>query len=72
MIARLKSNVPLAQEDVGALEQILRSEMDSKEDCEAEPEAKPLGESVREIAGPDMKAAKKALSSNLLAGGSGL
>ncbi len=65
VIAKLKGNVPLTQEEVGALERILWSEVGSKEDYEAELGAKPLGEFVREIVGLDMKAAKEAFSDYL-------
>ena len=41
VIAKLKGNVPLTQEDVGALERILWSEVGSREDYEAEVGAKP-------------------------------
>jgi len=59
-IAKLKSNIPLTQEDVQSLEKILWSEVGSKKDYEAEYGAKPLGEFVREIVGLDMAAAKDA------------
>lgn len=55
MIAKLKSNIPLTQEDVNALERILWSEVGSKADYEAELGAKPLGKFVREIVGLDMR-----------------
>lgn len=61
-IAKLKSNIPLAKEDVDILEQILWSEVGSKQDYEAEYGQKPLGELVREIVGLDMNAAKEAFS----------
>lgn len=65
VIAKLKSNIPLSSEDVKALEQILWSEVGSKEDYEAEFGEKPLGEFVREIVGLDMNAAKEAFSEYL-------
>lgn len=65
VIAKLKGNVPLTQEDVGALERILWGEVGSREDYEAELGAKPLGEFVREIVGLDMRAAKEAFSDYL-------
>ena len=65
VIAKLKGNVPLTQEDVGALERILWSEVGSRQDYEAELGAKPLGEFVREIVGLDMRAAKEAFSEYL-------
>ena len=65
VIAKLRSNVPLTQADVSALEQILWSEVGTKQDYEAEYGQKPLGEFVREIVGLDMKAAKAAFSEYL-------
>lgn len=65
VIAKLRSNVPLTQTDVKALEQILWSEVGTKADYEAEVGSKPLGEFVREIVGMDMKAAKEAFSKYL-------
>ena len=62
MIAKLKSNVPLTGEDVKVLENILWSEVGSKQEYEAEYGTKPLGEFVREIVGLDMNAAKAAFS----------
>ncbi len=65
VIAKLRSNVPLTQTDVSALEQILWSEVGTKQDYEAEYGQKPLGEFVREIVGLDMNAAKAAFSEYL-------
>ena len=65
VIAKLKSNIPLSFEDVKALEQILWSEVGSKEDYEAEFGEKPLGEFVREIVGLDMNSAKAAFAEYL-------
>ncbi|MGI6028495.1 MAG: DEAD/DEAH box helicase family protein [Candidatus Heteroscillospira sp.] len=65
VIAKLRSNVPLTQTDVSALEQILWSEVGTKHDYEAEYGQKPLGEFVREIVGLDMNAAKAAFSEYL-------
>lgn len=65
VIAKLRSNVPLTQTDVSALEQILWSEIGTKQDYEAEYGQKPLGEFVREIVGLDMNAAKAAFSKYL-------
>ena len=62
VIAKLKSNIPLTETDVSALEQILWSEIGSKEDYEKEYGQKPLGEFVREIVGLDMNAAKEAFA----------
>ena len=60
--AKLRSNQPLTETDVRALEQVLWSEVGTKEDYEAEFGAKPLGEFVREIVGMDMRAAKEAFA----------
>ena len=65
VIAKLKSNLPLTDEDVKALETILWSEVGTKQDYEAEYGQKPLGELVREIVGLDMKAAKEAFAEYL-------
>ncbi len=62
VIAKLKGNVPLSAEDIKGLEQILWSELGTKEDYEAEYGQKPLGEFVREIVGLDMTAAKEAFA----------
>ncbi len=61
-IAKLKTNQPLTQEDVKALEKILWSELGTKQDYESEYGEKPLGEFVREIVGLDMNAAKEAFA----------
>lgn len=65
VIAKLKSNIPLTQQDLKELEQVLWSEVGTKEDYEAEFGQKPLGEFVREIVGLDMNAAKSAFASYL-------
>ena len=65
VIAKLKSNQPLTDEDVKSLERILWSEVGTKEDYEAEYGQKPLGEFVREIIGLDMNAAKTAFADYL-------
>ena len=65
VIAKLKGNVPLTSEDVKVLEEILWSEVGTKEDYEAEFGSKPLGEFVREIVGLDMNAAKEAFAEYL-------
>ena len=62
VIAKLRTNKPLNQIDMKALEQILWSDIGTKEDYEAEYGDKPLGEFVREIVGLDMNAAKEAFS----------
>ena len=64
-IAKLRSNVPLNSDDIAALQEILWSEVGTKEDYEAEIGSKPLGEFVREIVGLDMKAAKEAFAEYL-------
>ena len=64
-IAKLRSNVPLTETDVQSLEQILWSEVGTKEEYEAEYGKKPLGEFVREIVGLDMNAAKEAFAAYL-------
>ena len=65
VIAKLKSNIPLSPADVKVLEEILWSEVGTKEDYEAEFGKKPLGEFVREIVGLDMSAAKEAFAKYL-------
>ena len=65
VISKLKSNLPLTQDDISALELILWTEVGSKQDYEAEFGQKPLGEFVREIVGLDMNAAKEAFSAYL-------
>ena len=65
VIAKLKSNQSLTDEDVKSLERILWSEVGTKEDYEAEYGQKPLGEFVREIVGLDMNAAKTAFADYL-------
>ena len=64
-IAKLKSNVPLNEDDIKSLERILWNEVGSKKDYEAEYGEKPLGEFVREIVGLDMAAAKAAFADYL-------
>ena len=61
-IAKLKGNMPLTSEDVKELEQILWSEVGTKQEYEAEFGTKPLGEFVREIVGLEMAAAKAAFA----------
>ena len=62
VIAKLRSNLPLTPQDVKALEDILWSEVGTRQDYEAAYEHKPLGEFVREIVGLDMNAAKEAFA----------
>ena len=65
VISKLKSNIPLNSNDIKELEEILWSEVGTKEDYEAEYGQKPLGEFVREIVGLDMSAAKEAFAEYL-------
>ena len=65
VIAKLKGNIPLTSADVKVLEDILWSELGTKQDYEAEYGQKPLGEFVREIVGLDMTAAKEAFAEYL-------
>lgn len=65
VIAKLKTNIPLSQDDIRVLEEILWSEVGTKQDYEAECGEKPLGEFVREIVGLDMSAAKAAFAEYL-------
>ena len=64
-IAKLKTNQPLTQSDIEALEETLWHEVGTKQDYEQEFGTKPLGEFVREIVGLDMNAAKEAFSAYL-------
>ncbi len=59
VISKLKTNQPLSSEDLNELENILWSELGSKEEYELAYGQKPLGEFVREIIGLDMKTAKE-------------
>ena len=61
-IAKLKSNVPLTNDDISELEKILWNDVGTKAEYVAEYGEKPLGEFVREIVGLDMNAAKVAFS----------
>ena len=61
----MKSNRPLTSSDIKILEEILWSEVGTKQDYEAEYGEKPLGEFVREIVGLDMAAAKEAFAEYL-------
>ena len=65
MIAKLKTNKPLTENDIDSLEEILWKEIGTKQDYENEIRQKPLGEFVREIVGLDMNAAKEAFSAYL-------
>ena len=62
VIAKLKTNQPLTTADIKVLENILWSEVGTKQDYENEYGSKPLGEFVREIVGLDMNAAKEAFA----------
>ena len=64
-IAKLKSNIPMTEEDVAELERILWSEVGTKEDYEREIGSVPLGEFVRSVIGMDMAAAKAAFADYL-------
>lgn len=64
-IAKLKSNIPLTEDDVAELERILWSEVGTKQDYEREIGSVPLGEFVRSVIGLDMTAAKAAFSDYL-------
>ena len=65
VIAKLRTNQPLTGSDVAVLEDILWSEVGTKQDYENEYGSKPLGEFVREIVGLDMNAAKEAFAEYL-------
>ena len=64
-IAKLKSNIPLTENDVAELERILWSEVGTKQDYEREIGSVPLGEFVRSVIGLDMTAAKAAFADYL-------
>ncbi|MGN1019719.1 MAG: DEAD/DEAH box helicase family protein, partial [Aristaeellaceae bacterium] len=64
-IAKLKRNIPLNAADIAQLEEILWSEVGTRQDYEAEYGKKPLGEFIREIVGLDMNAAKEAFAEYL-------
>ena len=65
MIAKLKSNIPLTEDDIVELQRILWSEVGTKQDYEREIGAMPLGEFVRGVVGLDMNAAKAAFAEYL-------
>lgn len=65
VIAKLKQNKPMTEDDIRTLEKILWSDLGTKDEYEAEYGDKPLGEFVREIVGLDMNAAKEAFSEYL-------
>ena len=62
VISKLKTNVPLTQDDVEQLEKILWQDIGTKQDYIREYGNKPLGEFVRGIVGLDMNVAKQAFS----------
>lgn len=64
-VAKLRSNIPLTEQDVAELEKILWCDVGTRQDYEAECGQKPLGEFVREIVGMDMNAAKNAFAEYL-------
>jgi len=64
-IAKLKSNIPLTENDVAELERILWSEVGTRQDYEREIGSIPLGEFVRSVIGLDMTAAKAAFADYL-------
>ncbi len=61
-VAKLKRNIPLSEDDVKALEQILWEKAGTKEDYLATLENLSLGKFVRSIVGLEMSAAKEAFS----------
>ncbi len=65
VIRKLKTNIPLNDSDIAELEEILWSELGTRDDYEAAFGSKSLGILVREINGMDMNAAKEAFSSYL-------
>lgn len=65
VIKKLHTNQPLNHGDIQALEQILWSELGTKEDYQKEYHDKPLGELIREIIGLDMNSAKEAFAEYL-------
>ncbi|MDO4804889.1 MAG: DEAD/DEAH box helicase family protein [Lachnospiraceae bacterium] len=65
VITKLKGNIPMTEDDIKALEEILWGEVGTKQEYQAEYGEKPLGEFVREIVGLDMNAAKAAFAEYL-------
>lgn len=65
VVAKLKGNVPLTEDDVKELERLLWSELGTKEDYEREFGEKTLGEFVRGIVGLDRDAANAAFATFL-------
>ena len=64
-ITKLKTNQPLTAEDVKKLEEVLWSEVGTREEYKQEYGDKPLGEFVRSIVGLDMNVAKEAFPAYL-------
>ncbi len=64
-IRKLRTNIPLSEDDIAELEKALWGEVGTKADYENEYGSKPLGEFIREIVGMDMKAAKEAFAAYL-------
>lgn len=62
VVAKLKGNQPLTTEDVAALEDLLWSQLGTREQYDAQYGKTPLGELVRSIVGLDQKAANEAFS----------
>ena len=62
VIRKLKTNIPLNDQDLAELQKILWSDIGTVEDYQAEYENKPLPLFIREITGLDMAAAKNAFS----------
>ena len=65
VIAKLHTNKPLTLADIKTLEEILWSELGTKEEYEKEYQDKPLGVLIREIVGLDMTTAKEAFGKYL-------
>ena len=65
VIKKLRTNMPLAKEDIEKLEEILWKNLGTQEDYKKIAGEKPLGIFVREIVGLDMNVAKEAFSKYL-------
>ena len=65
MSAKVKGNVPWTRAEGKVREEILWSEVGTRQEYQAEYGEKPLGEFVREIVGLDMNAAKTAFAEYL-------
>ena len=61
-VAKLKGNQPLTSEDIAMLEELLWSQLGTREQYDAQYGKTPLGELVRSIVGLDRKAAYEAFS----------